>query len=330
MKKLLLLFLVFLFIIPSVLAGSKLKDYNTLVIYIKNQEYKGKKFLHEDGMIYVSAGDLRKVLKFEYKYDREKKLLYVNNAPYEYAYILKGQEVYVPLTTFCTFLGYYPTYTEWSNTLDISTREVKEPDSVPSVPAKTVDGATYILYIPSDLDSSKKYPLVIALSPDANAAGLIDFWKDIGETYKMMIIASKEYRNGQDMEPPIKSMANTVKSFFGTYPIDEKRIIATGMSGGGMVSHAFSFLYPDLIRGIIVNTGMMHEEFAKEQASYPGGKIAVFLASPTDFRYNEMKRDRAFLEGLGWKTNWIEFEGGHVVAPVSVYHQAVRWIKDQM
>jgi hypothetical protein len=63
-----------------------------------------------------SAGDLRKVLKLSINMIERKKLLYVNNAPYEYAYILKGQEVYVPLTTFCTFLGYYPTYTEWSNT----------------------------------------------------------------------------------------------------------------------------------------------------------------------------------------------------------------------
>ena len=330
MKKLLFLFLIGLFVMTPVLAGSKLKDYNTLVIYIKNQEYKGKKFLHEDGMIYASTADLSKILKFTCKYDKENRVLYVNDGKYEYAYILKGQEVYVPLTTFCAFLGYYPVYTEWSNTLDISTREVKDPGSAPSIPAKTIDGATYILYIPSDIDNNKKYPLVIALAPDANAAGLIDFWKDIGETYKMIIIASKEYRNGQDMEPPIKSMANTVKSLLAAYPIDEKKIIATGMSGGGMGSHAFSFLYPDLIRGIIVNTGMMNEGYVSEQASYARGKIAVFLASPTDFRYEEMKRDRAFLEGLGWKTNWIEFEGGHVVAPLSVYHQAVRWIKDQM
>ena len=50
------------------------------------------------------------------------------------------------------------------------------------------------------------------------------------------------------------------------------------------------------------------------------------LASPSDFRYQEMKRDRTFLEILGWKTKWIEFQGGHRIAPAASYDQAARWL----
>ncbi len=56
----------------------------------------------------------------------------------------------------------------------------------------------------------------------------------------------------------------------------------------------------------------------------------VFLASPTDFRYNEMKRDRGFLESHGWKTKWIEFTGGHTLAPYEIYEQAAQWLEKNL
>ena len=96
-----------------------------------------------------------------------------------------------------------------------------------------------------------------------------------------------------------------------------------------MQSHSFSFHYPGLISAIVINTGMMDDYYINRVSSYPKRKIAVFLASPTDFRYNEMKRDRNFLEKLEWKTKWIEFTGGHVLAPDSAYQEAAAWLAEQ-
>ena len=43
-----------------------------------------------------------------------------------------------------------------------------------------------------------------------------------------------------------------------------------------------------------------------------------------------MQSDRRFLEGLGWETKWIEFEGGHVIAPQKVYKEAADWLEDSL
>ena len=43
------------------------------------------------------------------------------------------------------------------------------------------------------------------------------------------------------------------------------------------------------------------------------------LSSKTDFRYEEMARDREFLEGFAWDVKWIEFDGGHKIAPDSAW-----------
>ena len=92
-----------------------------------------------------------------------------------------------------------------------------------------------------------------------------------------------------------------------------------------MGSHTFSYLHPEQVAGIIVNTGMMHS-FYKAQPNYPQKKKVAFLASPTDFRYGEMKSDRRFLEKLGWQVKWLEFAGGHKHAPEQVRKEALTWL----
>ncbi len=79
-----------------------------------------------------------------------------------------------------------------------------------------------------------------------------------------------------------------------------------------------------------MNTGMMPHHMAGndpfDAAHYPRGKLAVFLASPKDFRYREMQEDRALLETVGWQTAWFEFDAGHTYAPPDVYQQAAAWL----
>lgn len=93
-----------------------------------------------------------------------------------------------------------------------------------------------------------------------------------------------------------------------------------------MGAHAFSYEHRDLISAIIVNTCMMNEYYLHESATYPAGKSAVFLASPTDFRYREMRRDGEFLLRLHWRVRWKEFQGGHRLAPESLYDEALEWL----
>jgi len=102
-----------------------LKKYDTIQICIKLKPYKGKKFLHEDGKIYTAIEDLSKVLKFEYSYDKENKILTINGNKYDYEYLLKNEKIlYVGLTSCCLFLGYKVNYDPATNILDISTSGV--------------------------------------------------------------------------------------------------------------------------------------------------------------------------------------------------------------
>jgi predicted peptidase len=195
--------------------------------------------------------------------------------------------------------------------------------------ANVIDKSEYILYVPSGVDPAQKYPLVIAFSPSADAQLMINTWKKVAEDYKWIIFSSKEFRNGIDPTLIYSRIESILKDPSFIWPIDKSKIIATGLSGGGMGSHFFVCFYPGLINAVVINTGMMDEQFVSRNDIYPKNKIAVFLASPTDFRYQEMKRDKNFLESVGWKTKWIEFEGGHVLAPEATYQEAAGWLQEQ-
>ncbi len=197
--------------------------------------------------------------------------------------------------------------------------------------AKTIETDKYILYIPGSIDEGRKYPLVIGFCPGANAKGLIGLWKNIAEKHSFIIAASKEFRNGIDPGPAFSTMATLVRQSDSRYPIDKSRVITSGMSGGGMAAHMFSVSYPDLTWAVISNCGRIHPNYIeKERHLYARNKLAVFLSSPSDYNYHHMENDRNFLKGLGWKTEWIEFKGGHTTAPEESYEKAVKWLESQM
>ncbi|MFH1128600.1 MAG: hypothetical protein V1699_04250 [Candidatus Omnitrophota bacterium] len=205
------------------------------------------------------------------------------------------------------------------------------PAQTHSSEAKTINDPKYILYLPSNINLSKKYPLVVAFSPSADAAYMIGLWKNISEKYKLVIAASKEFRNNVDPENAFSTMISLIKSGDLKYPIDKSRVITSGVSGGGMAAHMFSVSYPDFTWAVISNCGRIHPDYIeKERNLYARNKLAVFLASPTDFNYGYMKNDQKFLATLDWKTKWIEFSGGHIAAPESAYQEAAEWLNEQL
>jgi predicted esterase len=197
--------------------------------------------------------------------------------------------------------------------------------------ARIISGQHYLLYVPGGIEADGRYPLVLALHPAADARTMIGTWKAAADKYRWLILASKESRNGIDMFLESENLRELVINITESYPVDREKIIATGFSGGGQASHFLAMQYPGLFRAIIVNTCKIHDAYRDcAIPNYPKGKLAVFLASRTDFRYDEMKADCRYLISLGWSTKWIEFEGGHSIAPQSSSLEAAEWLNSQL
>lgn len=217
---------------------------------------------------------------------------------------------------------------QYRKSIDFQAPKLMSLDSQPTF----IEEEPFIIYVPGKIDLAKKYPLVIALSPNADADSMLNALKSSAEKNKWIVYASKEFKNNISMAEQLQSLMINLDWVNANLPVNESQIIAAGFSGGGMGAHAFAYHYPDTISGVIVNTGMMHDYYMgpREAERYPREKKVVFIASKTDFRYEEMARDREFLEGLAWDVKWIEFEGGHKIAQDSAWQDAVGWLDHKM
>ncbi len=183
----------------------------------------------------------------------------------------------------------------------------------------------YIVYLPAGMDQFQSYPLVIIFHPAAKARDMIEFWRPIADQKQFILYASKKFRN--DVVEWIKPEDRMIREVCRKYPVDKSRVIVTGLSGGGMGAHMYSVFRSDLISAVITNVGRIHPGFKRDKQNYPKQKIVAFLASAEDTNYRQMQEDRSFLAECRWRTRWITFDGGHVMAPLQCYQMAVEWIE---
>jgi predicted esterase len=194
---------------------------------------------------------------------------------------------------------------------------------------QTIETGEYLLVIPEGLDPQAPHPVIVAFSPSANGRQLVEEWRNLAAKHRCLLLASKLVRNDMDPSPLLKRIRSKLQGFAQTYGADPGRVVAVGVSGGGMTAHLFAFQYPDTVAAVISCVGYIHEKTLTQKDRYPRGKTAVFLTGPTDFNYKLMGEDRKFLQSLGWSVRWIEFPGGHHQAPEDVRDEALTWILGQ-
>ncbi|MBL4848969.1 MAG: hypothetical protein JKY65_25885 [Planctomycetes bacterium] len=187
------------------------------------------------------------------------------------------------------------------------------------------EDAKWTVYTPPGM-TKKKRPVLVCFDPAANSKRMLETWGPVADELKWFLLVSKTSKNGGDMGAVARSLSKDFKALKKKHAFDAKRVAATGYSGGGMTSHYLAMVLPKEIRAVIPNTGMIHPQF-RNPGSYPKRKIVAFLASPTDRRYGEMKKDKALLESLKWKVKWVEFKGGHVIATHEACLEAANFVE---
>lgn len=198
--------------------------------------------------------------------------------------------------------------------------------TTPTPRGKTYDDRNWALYEPADKPAGKR-PIVVAFHPAANWRLMLERWSPIADKLGWYVAVSKTSKNGMQMKHIARAFGMGIDTLAAKHPIDVHRLATTGYSGGGMLSHYLAMTMKTRVRAVIPNTGIVHPKF-RDRKNYPVGKIVAFIASPTDKRYAEMKGDRERLEALKWRTKWIEFKGGHVLAPYETCLEAATWVEE--
>jgi dienelactone hydrolase len=196
---------------------------------------------------------------------------------------------------------------------------------IESVTCRADTSFSYALYVPSSYDPKKKWPALFAFDPGARGLVPVERFKDAAETYGYIVAGSNNSRNGP-WAPSAKAIQAMWNDVVERFAIDERRIYATGFSGGARVACRLGYSLKGQIAGVIA----CGAGFPPEMAPARGMPFVFFgTAGIEDFNYAEMRQLDRTLDALD-VTHRVEiFEGGHGWAPTELCTRALEWMEVQ-
>lgn len=188
---------------------------------------------------------------------------------------------------------------------------------VPDVKCLADASQSYALYLPSTYTSDRAWPLLMGFHPGARGIAIVEKYRAAAEKYGFIVAASNNSRNGpwDVSERAVLAMTRDLAARFAT---DEKRLYATGHSGGARVAMQMALTNP--LAGVIASSAGYPDSVPRSRL-----KFVVFgTAGDTDFNYIELKLlDNA----LKTPHRVVIFDGGHTLPPDDLAMEAIEWLE---
>jgi dienelactone hydrolase len=197
---------------------------------------------------------------------------------------------------------------------------LQEPGKVETLECKADPAQKYVCYLPKAYTPLRKWPILYCFSPNADGASFVRLYKDVAEEVGWIVAASNNSRNGP-WEPIQAAISALWADTHARFSLDDKRVFASGFSGGARVSFAMSKLYPEAFAGVLaIGAGL-------DDGKPPGKGVAVWLVcGETDFNLKELEALDARLKSGGYRYARKTFPGGHTLPPPELAAESVRWM----
>ncbi len=176
---------------------------------------------------------------------------------------------------------------------------------------------SFILYLPANFDSTKKYPLVVFFDPHADGSLPLNKYKSLSEKWGYIFVGSNSSKNGMTANETMKIGNALIGEVKKNIKIDETEIILCGFSGGARVASTLAISRND-IKGVICNSAAPSQPI--------NGKIFIGLAGLGDMNYLEMKN---FMNGQNGNVSpheLLAFDGKHEWATIGMMEDALLMI----
>lgn len=190
---------------------------------------------------------------------------------------------------------------------------------------------SYELYLPENYSTESTYPLLLCLSPGGNGESFYSSICSACNRFNCVVVCSNDFKNNIPVDDYLPKINGTIGDVMMRVNLDEERIYLGGFSGGGMGSYVVSYFKPNFFRGLIINSGAIHSHLYDEELIREMGIEKVALICGTEDNVvscSHMKNDEEWLKKSGIRTLFIEFEGGHQIAPADTYITAIEWLED--
>ncbi|MCI0603161.1 hypothetical protein L0156_09110 [bacterium] len=206
--------------------------------------------------------------------------------------------------------------------------ELKIPKGVLAdpVPSAYDPKQTHALYVPSGYTPDKKWPILFCYEARSRGKIPVELFREAAERYGWIIFSSNHSRSDDPNAPNLEVLNAMWSDSHKWFSLDERRIYATGFSGGARLAWGMGYIYPKSTAGVIGVGAGFHE-------ARPPSKETTFvwygIAGNRDFNYLEMRKLEQQLAALQIPSRTEFFDGGHEWPPAEYCTRAVEWMELQ-
>jgi predicted esterase len=202
-------------------------------------------------------------------------------------------------------------------------QEIEKGRIVEKVICSAAPDQSYALFLPSSFDSSKKYPVLFLFDPAARGALAVEAFRAAAESFGWILVGSNNAQNGPQKENARAALA-VWTDFRGRFPLDERRVYASGFSGGARSASVFPPVIGRAIAGVIgCGAGLSPTVKAGDLKA----EAYFGLVGLADFNYAEMKRLDLAFDSSGLAHRFLYFEGRHDWPDPASCAYAVGWME---
>jgi pimeloyl-ACP methyl ester carboxylesterase len=186
---------------------------------------------------------------------------------------------------------------------------------------------THAIYVPSAYTPDKKWPILFCYDPRGKGRVPVELFREGAERLGWIIFSSNHSRSDDPHYsnlPVLNAMWNDAHRWFS---IDERRIYATGFSGGARLAWGMGYIYPKSTAGVIgVGAGIHNERPPSKDTTF----VWYGMCGKLDFNYLEIRRLDDQLHSLGIPSRTDFYEGPHSWPPDGSYcSHAMDWMELQ-
>ncbi len=181
---------------------------------------------------------------------------------------------------------------------------------------------TFALYLPSDYDKKKQYPVIFAFDAHGNGSRAVELFRADAEQYGYIVIGSNNSKNGLPADASMRIWEVMSGEAFSNLSIDRNRVYTAGFSGGSRVASSIA-IYKGGIAGVI---GCSAGFPALNQPIQYKFDYIGFVGNE-DMNYLEMLTLDDALEQAGYRHHLVIFNGTHDWPPVNNLREAFIWLE---
>ncbi|MGE0638971.1 MAG: hypothetical protein AB7G12_05350 [Thermoanaerobaculia bacterium] len=193
---------------------------------------------------------------------------------------------------------------------------------VSGIPTLSDPSQTYDLYLPTASAPGRKLPVLFLFDPRSRGRLAAELFRPAAEELGWILVSSNNTMSDGSGEPNARAINATIPDAVKRLPVDEKRMYATGFSGGAVLAWTVG-LKGKFLAGVISVGGRPAPEHAALKPAFP-----LFSTSGLrDFNYQPTRELDGIAAAAGVPHRLQFFPGPHAWCPPETARQAMVWLE---